>query len=623
MDKNDKKTKKKLSRKQSLILFISLFVVICALIGLYDIKTFTQSTKVEFTEFEKQLNAGEINVVYFDIKKETKLRYVTFADSNANVDMTVKEREKAAGKSTVIYETNSPMYEDFHKDMLSQNVVVVDRPYTLIVSFGKAAGQVAYLGFMLGMVYIMATMYAPLMSGANTSVDTQDKSVSFDDIIGLDETVEEIKFLMRVMQNKELRQKHNLKQPKGLLLSGPPGTGKTMIAKAISNELNMKFIYVDSSSLIEMFVGLGASRVRKIFAEAKKKKPCVIFFDELDSVGKQRGSNANSSENDQVINSLLQELDGFKTDSGIFVIGATNFSEQLDKALIRPGRFDRKLVINPPKDWIARKKMFEHYLKDEDLTNVNLENIARQCSGFTGADIAQVVNEAKMLVVANELDGITTDVLEEAIDKTWLKGNRTKYSKDKDLKISAYHESGHALSSLLNGNKIARISITPSTSGIGGMVVTLEDEELYITKSELINRVKMAYSGRIAEEIVFGKDNITTGAKQDITVATQMLTSYVSEYGFDDSTGLCSRQALVENGLSVKDEIVSRISELSKELYTQAYDEILEHKDILYLLADKIMERETMDGEEFTNYYNECLKEREHGECKKVDSGRS
>jgi len=297
--------KSTINKRKLVIGIVSIFLVVITVVALYDIRIYMQSTKVEFVDFEQLLEKNEINVVYFDEHRDTKLRYVTFADSNSTLDMTVKQREKNANMSKVMYETNSPMYEDFHKDMLSHNVVIVDRPYIMTIYLGKLAGQLLYIVFIGVMIYLMATMYAPILKGANTSLVTQDKTVSFDDIIGLDETIEEIKFLMRVIQNKELREKHNLKQPKGLLLCGPPGTGKTMIAKAISNELNMKFIYVDSSSLIEMFVGLGASRVRKVFAEAKKNKPCIIFFDELDSVGKQRGNNTNSSENDQVINSLL------------------------------------------------------------------------------------------------------------------------------------------------------------------------------------------------------------------------------------------------------------------------------------------------------------------------------
>ena len=516
------------------------------------------------------------------------------------------------------------MYEDFYKDVLAENAVVVAKPYYMTKKYIILLPQILVFVIYGVLLYFLAYMYSPMLKGANTSLESSDKSVSFDDIIGLDETINEIKFIMRVIQNKELREKHNLKQPKGLLLSGPPGTGKTMIAKAISNELKMNFIYVDSSSLVEMFVGLGASRVRDVFKKAKRNKPCIIFFDELDSIGQQRGkADAASSETDQIINTLLQELDGFKSDSGIFVIGATNFGEKLDKALIRPGRFDRKLVINPPKDWQTRKLMFEHYLKDEDLSGVSLDidAVAKQCSGFTGADIAQVVNEAKMIVVSNSLDCLTTEVFEEAIDKTWLKGNRTKYSSKEDARITAYHESGHALSTLLNGEKIARVSITPSTSGVGGMVVGLDSDEVYVTKEKLIHRIKIAYSGRIAEELVYGKDSVTTGAKADITMATQLLQSYVGEYGFDSEVGMVDSSVLSKMSLS-ETQVAERVKELSKSLYMEAYREIEENKNILCQMADFVFERETLDGAEITKYYN-SLKENEDGEDQKDYTGRA
>lgn len=618
------KKKKKPTLKQIAYAAIILLIVMGVCAGLFDLYVRQNTTKVEFTEFQQMLKNKEVNVIYYDAKTESQIRFVTFEDSNVGLDDTVKDREKAAKQSAKYYSTNAPMYEDFYKDVLAENAVVVAKPYYMTKKYIILLPQILVFVIYGVLLYFLAYMYSPMLKGANTSLESSDKSVSFDDIIGLDETINEIKFIMRVIQNKELREKHNLKQPKGLLLSGPPGTGKTMIAKAISNELKMNFIYVDSSSLVEMFVGLGASRVRDVFKKAKRNKPCIIFFDELDSIGQQRGkADAASSETDQIINTLLQELDGFKSDSGIFVIGATNFGEKLDKALIRPGRFDRKLVINPPKDWQTRKLMFEHYLKDEDLSGVSLDidAVAKQCSGFTGADIAQVVNEAKMIVVSNSLDCLTTEVFEEAIDKTWLKGNRTKYSSKEDARITAYHESGHALSTLLNGEKIARVSITPSTSGVGGMVVGLDSDEVYVTKEKLIHRIKIAYSGRIAEELVYGKDSVTTGAKADITMATQLLQSYVGEYGFDSEVGMVDSSVLSKMSLS-ETQVAERVKELSKSLYMEAYREIEENKNILCQMADFVFERETLDGAEITKYYN-SLKENEDGEDQKDYTGRA
>lgn len=613
---NDKR--KKPTIKQIAVVFIILAILGSVGSMLLDIYTSKTVVKVEFTEFQNMLNNQEINVVYFDKKTESQIKFVTFKDSNITIDASVKEREKAAQKTFINYSTNSPMYEDFYKEVLAKDVIVVNKPY--FVSKYYYAYLFQALSFVMYgiLLYFLLYMYAPMLRGANTSVESSDKSVSFDDIIGLDETINEIKFIMRVIQNKELREKHNLKQPKGLLLSGPPGTGKTMIAKAISNELNMNFIYVDSSSLVEMFVGLGASRVRDIFKKAKRNKPCIIFFDELDSIGQQRGKgDVASSETDQIINTLLQELDGFKSDSGVFVIGATNFDEKLDKALIRPGRFDRKIVVNPPRDWNTRKLMFEHYLRGESIEGLDLDTVSKQCSGFTGADIAQVVNEAKMIVVSNNLDSLSTEVFEEAIDKTWLKGNRTKYNRDLDAQLTACHESGHALSTILNNEKIARVSITPSTSGIGGMVVALDEDEAYMTKETLIHKIKIAYSGRIAEELIYGKDRITTGAKSDITNATQLLYSYVGEYGFDEESGLLDVSVFNKNCVK---ELSARVKLLSKSLYDEAYAEMSANKDILIKLAEFVLERETLDGNEVVEFYNSCSVSR-HNSVKENNDG--
>lgn len=583
---------------------------------------------VDYRVFQEQLANNNVNVVYLE---SDQMRWVTFEDSNKFINeireekkkalkdgeelseiVTVEERTLAANKVKKLYETNYPYYDDFRKDLLECGVVIVYRSFSSVfikyMTILISAVPVIIMGGLLWVV--MQQSSGSLFGKGKTVTATRDKSITFNDIIGLDENIEDIKFTLNIIKNKKMRKKHNLRAPKGLLLAGPPGTGKTMIAKAISNELKINMISVDSSSLIQLYVGLGAMRVREIFKEARQRKPCIIFFDEIDAIGTERGNSRGNSENDQTLNALLQEMDGFDSESGIFVIAATNRIDALDKALLRPGRFDKKIIINPPRNNDNRLKLYEHYLKGEDLSNVDLKTLAKQSSGFTGADIAQVTNEAKMIAVANNQEYLTTKILEEAIDKIWFKGNRTKTAVDKDKEITAYHESGHALSSILNNMPVARISIVPNTSGVGGMVVNEDDDTAFTTKEVLRNRIKMAYGGRIAEELIYGKDKITTGASADIRMATNVIRAYIEEYGFDSDIGMIDVTSMIKAGYLLENNVTDKISKLSKELYDESYKQIESNIDILHKMASLVKQEETIDGTRLMKYYEQFMEER-------------
>ena len=583
---------------------------------------------VDYRVFQEQLASNNVNVVYLE---SDQMRWVTFEDSNEFINeireekrktlkegeelgeiVTVEERTLAANKVKKLYETNYPYYDDFRKDLLECGVVIVYRSFSSVfikyMTILISAIPVIIMGGLLWVV--MQQSSGGLFGKGKTVTATRDKSITFKDVIGLDENIEDIKFTLNIIKNKKMRKKHNLRAPKGLLLAGPPGTGKTMIAKAISNELRINMISVDSSSLIQLYVGLGAMRVREIFKEARQRKPCIIFFDEIDAIGTERGNSRGNSENDQTLNALLQEMDGFDSESGIFVIAATNRIDALDKALLRPGRFDKKIIINPPRNNDNRLKLYEHYLKGEDLSNVDLKTLAKQSSGFTGADIAQVTNEAKMIAVANNQEYLTTKILEEAIDKIWFKGNRTKTAVDKDKEITAYHESGHALSSILNNMPVARISIVPNTSGVGGMVVNEDDDTAFTTKEVLRNRIKMAYGGRIAEELIYGKDKITTGASADIRMATNVIRAYIEEYGFDSDIGMIDVTSMIKAGYLLENNVTDKISKLSKELYDESYKQIESNMDILHKMASLVKQEETIDGTRLMKYYEQFVEER-------------
>ena len=618
-NKSDKNNKKSFSvLKGILILCIVTIMVALSISVSRDVSTNVKYDveNMSYQDFKKQLDAGEVDVV-FNGKED--ICWVNKTDTEGIIEenrkngiseetgeYTVDERTEAANKVTTLKQTTNPGYEEFEKDLLEKGVIIQNE-----IVFNSTGTTVSKIGALLVAIIPMlflGILTVQLMSsftGAKTTRATQDSSITFDDIIGLDESIEEIKLMIDVLKDKEMRTKYNLKQPKGLLLYGPPGSGKTMIAKAISNEMGVKMISVDSSSLIELYVGMGPKRIREVFKEARKNSPCIVFIDEIDAIGASRNNKNRSSEDDKTLNALLQEIDGFSSESGIFVIGATNVDDKLDPALVRAGRFDRKIVINPPRNWKVRKQMYEHYLKGVDVSAIDLDGISKQSGGLTGADIANIVNEAKMLAVSSKSEQLTTKIMEEAIDNSMFRGSRTKHVEERDFEISAYHESGHALSSLLNGLPIARISIVPNTAGTGGMVITEDTNNFIITKRELRNRIKMAYAGRAAEEVIYGKDECTTGASSDIKVATQYIRAYIENYGFDSSVGLVDVRVMMEAGYILESGVSNRIYAMAKELYQESLKEIMEHKDILMDMEKIVAENETVSGQFITEWYNQ------------------
>ena len=373
-----------------------------------------------------------------------------------------------------------------------------------------------------------------------------------------------------------------------------------MLAKAVAHEAGLNFISVDSSNLVEMYVGLGARRVREAFKKARKVSPCVLFFDELDAVGAKRGSQRSHRENDQTINALLTEMDGFQSTDNVFVIAATNRSDSLDDALVRSGRFDRKVKIEAPKKWETRKELFDHYLKDHKIADdVDTEILAKQVVGFSGADIAAVIREATLVSYRNEVEGISQDNIEEAIDKIVFKGNRTSGKEhEEDVKVVAYHEAGHAIATMATGNDVSRISIRGMTSGVGGAVFGSDNDRAFESKKDIEDSIIIAYAGRASEEVFFGKGNITQGASNDISKATTMLYQYVAKYGFDSDFGLVDYDVLTSNGLVMERSITDRISAISTGLYQRTLDLMKDHKEETEILAKKLIEVKTLDGNE-------------------------
>lgn len=551
--------------------------------------------RITYKEYQNYLSSGQIDIVTY--KEDSEYMTIFLGDSNT-ADMTDEQKEKYDYPDDSVFRVQFPNNEDFRKEMLESGVLLYNaaKDDKFLDFLNNYAGLIVYLALIGVLIVAMKKNNPASSTGFMKEIAAEDIKVSFDDVIGHEEIKEDLKLLVKQMQDgKNVRDLSH-----GILFEGSQGTGKTMLAKAVAHEAGLNFVSVDSSNLVEMYVGLGARRVRSAFKKARSMTPCVLFFDELDAVGAKRGSQRSHRENDQTINALLTEMDGFQNSDGIFVIAATNRADTLDDALIRSGRFDRKVKIEAPKKWETRKQLFDHYLKDEKLADdVNTEILAKQVVGFSGADIAAVVRESRLVSYRDDSGSISQDNLEEAIDKIVFKGNRTDSKQhEEDVRIVAYHEAGHAIATLATGNEVSRISIRGMTSGVGGAVFSADNDKLFESRKELESSVIIAYAGRASEEVFFGEENVTQGAGNDISKATAMLYQYVAKFGFDKTFGLVDYDVLSGSGLMLEKSVTDRITAISERLYKETVQLIADHKEETETLARKLIEAKTLDGGE-------------------------
>lgn len=558
----------------------------------------TEIEEVSYNEFKGYVERGEVDTVYYNNNDQ----YMTFTLYNdATRGKTKKELEDRKykysnkDKRKALY----PAHQDFRKELLESgvNLEIKSSPWVIsLISF--------IVSIMIPILWVWF-IYRVIMSSSKGSISKksfiQSSDVRFEDVIGQDEILGDIRFIVDLIRNPDMGNKIGARVPKGILLSGSPGTGKTLIAKAIAGEAGVHFIHMSGSSFKEMWAGLGAKRVRDVFKLARENSPCIIFLDEIDALGSKRDARGSTQEDDQTLNELLVQMDGFNSREGIFVIGATNRPDKLDSALTRAGRFDRKIEVNPPKNWKVRRELFEHYIKLFKVSDgLDLDSLSKQVSGFTGADISAVCNEASLVAMMSNKDCIDRECIEEAIDKQVFKGNRSKVDSYKnDKRIVAYHEAGHAVMTWLLGMPIARASIQSMTSGVGGVVFREDSDSSFVTNRELHNTVLICYAGRASEQIKFGV--ITSGATNDISQATSLMSKYIQTYGFDDDFGLLDMTVLQQESIIENNQIVSRLSEMSKKLYTECLDLLSKNYSSVELLAEKLLELETMSGDEITD----------------------
>ena len=459
-------------------------------------------------------------------------------------------------------------------------------------------------------------------SRARMVVDTI-KQISFKNVAGLDEEKEELREIVDFLKNPKKYLMVGARIPKGVLLVGPPGTGKTLLARAVAGEAGVPFFSISGSEFVEMFVGVGASRVRDLFEDAKKNSPCIVFIDEIDAVARRRGTGMGGGhdEREQTLNQLLVEMDGFNANEGIIVMSATNRVDILDPAILRPGRFDRKVMVGRP-DVKGREEILSVHAKGKPLgDDVDLKEIARTTSGFTGADLENLLNESAILAAKGDRNFITGADIKEAFVKVGIGvEKKSRVISEKEKKVTAYHEAGHAIlfHVLPDVGPVYSVSIIPTGIGAAGYTMPLpEKDEMFNTKGRMLQDIMVDLGGRIAEELVF--DDITTGASQDIKQATGIARSMITKYGMSEKIGLihygsdedevfigrdlAHTRSYAENTASVIDAEVKRIVD---ECYEKAKKLLLENEAVLHRCAGLLLEKEKIGREEFEGLWEAC-----------------
>lgn len=424
--------------------------------------------------------------------------------------------------------------------------------------------------------------------------ECKDINVKFDDVAGNEEAKENMKDIIEFLKDPDKFKKFGVKIPKGIILYGPPGTGKTLLAKALAGETGATFIPTSGSNFVEKYVGVGASRIRKLFGDARKKAPAVIFIDEIDAIGGKRGMDGTgTSEDAKTLNQLLVEMDGFKDDENIIVVAATNRLDMLDDALIRAGRFDRHVMVSLP-DLNARHEILKVHGKNKPLSkDIDLFQIAKQTVYMSGADLSGVMNEAAIYAIKEDCKEITLKHVDKAINKIIAGDEKKDRSNISDLekKITAYHEAGHALiAKLVNKESVPKVSIIPTTKGAAGYTIINPDEKMFQTKEEILNKISGLLGGRAAEEIIFGKRNITGGASNDLQRATRMALTLITKYGMSDKLGLVSfddREISLQNEL-----ILSETKQILDKIYEKTVDYIQKNRDKLEAVAENLLSNE-------------------------------
>ena len=598
-DKEDNNEKKQNNNK--LIMLISCLIVL--LIGIIGIAIFYA---------KNQGNKDEKTLAYTDLIKEISygnIEKVEMTTGSTTVKVKIKNVEEE--KTSIVPETESFMGLIQTKVAEGNEIELIQKPKSIFTQIASVIITFLPTALMLILIVMIIKMQG-LGEKGKVYDDTERKTkIKFDDVAGLDEEKEELIEIVEFLKKPEKFAKMGAKIPKGVLLYGKPGTGKTLIAKAIAGEANVPFISMSGSEFIEMFAGLGASRVRKLFEKARKISPCIVFIDEIDAIGSRRTSNSGAeTENNQTLNQLLIEMDGFSSEETVIVLAATNRPEMLDKALLRPGRFDRQITIPTP-DLKGRLEILKIHAKDKRISDdVNLESIAEDTAGFTGAELANILNEAAIIATKNKHEDIEDIDIEEAVKKVTvgLEKRTRKYS-EKDKKLTAYHEAGHAVVSryLPTQTDVKEVSIIPRGVAGGYTMYKSDEDKYYVSKTEMQEKLIALLGGRAAEKLVL--DDISTGASNDIEVATKIARDMVTKYGMSDTLGPIDFQGkepyeMQMFGENIGDKIGQEVKTLIDTAYNDAQTLLKQHRDKLDAIAQTLLEKEKINEEDFKKFFD-------------------
>ncbi|KRQ88104.1 ATP-dependent zinc metalloprotease FtsH [Caloramator mitchellensis] len=571
----------KILNYKKLIIFLSILTILTVSFVIYNMNN-SKAVKISYTEFLNKVQNNEVSTIYYS--EDEFIKFIT--------------------KDNRTFLTENPRTFDFKEKMLLKGVSVEENSSVPIAN--TIAGIVSF-SIIAIFIIMIAQKKVKSSSASLVSVhyDSENAtSVTFQNIAGNEEAKESISELVDFIQNPEKYSRFNVRLPRGVILYGPPGTGKTLMAKALASEAKVPFFAVNGSDFVQVYVGVGAARIRDLFKKARDKGKAVIFIDEIDAIGKKRSGRADgaSDERDQTLNALLSEMSGFKDSQGIIVIAATNRLDVLDEALLRPGRFDRHIEINLP-DVKARYEILKLYSHKRPVAkDVDLFKVAQMTPYFSGAKLENLMNEAAILAAKDNADFITFEHIDKAFNIVvagFEKKERSHIS-ELDKKITAFHEAGHALISKIIApeNSVKKITIIPSTKGAGGYTLNIPQDKMFKTKKDLLNNIKIALGGRAAEEIIFGKDNITTGAYSDLQHATNTLISMAKEFGMIEEIGLLSYTLMESHNLIESTTIIKHCREIINNAYSEVVNILQNNFNLLEKIALVLIEKETIFEEE-------------------------
>ncbi len=619
-----------MKNNQSVGVYIIVAIIAAIIACMAFLGPTTSTDEISYSQFLKKVQLGEISSVL--ISKDTL--YAVPKDDNKQTEVKENLTSKnefldslaASQKAPEIqYKVTIPSDSDSLYKVLEENSVDINVKKPQEGSILSTIGSfLVPIFFIIMIIFILKGIQqggsAAMNFGKSRAKMLQESKVkiTFNDVAGIDEERQELEEIVDFLKSPEKYTKLGAKIPKGVLLVGAPGTGKTLMAKAVAGEAGVPFFSISGSDFVEMFVGVGASRVRDLFEQAKKHQPCIIFIDEIDAVGRQRGAGLGGGhdEREQTLNQLLVEMDGFDENTNIIVIAATNRPDILDTALLRPGRFDRQIYISLP-DIKGREDILKVHSKNKVLNpSVDLKVLAKRTSGFTGADLRNLLNEAALLAARNNEENISMDDIDKSIDRVEAGiEKKSKVLTDEDKETTAYHEVGHALINVLledSRNELHKVSIIPRGYALGITWSRPKDERVHTSKNDLLCQIAITLGGRAAEEIVYGKDNVSTGASSDLQKVSETARKMVMSWGMSDKLGNLTYGKSQEHIFMGRDfghqrdyseQVAFEIDEEVKSIVDNQYKKVIEllssNRDILDALSHELLEKETMDADEF------------------------